>query len=186
MAQDTDVKENPIDIKSVEIEILQDAKDFLRFYISYYLTFNNFFVFFLSFAIFGILTSFLLKKEIAGFQFLEILVAACVYVFLFLLILIYVSLENAKKKGVGRYKYIFTDEGVTIIAESFESNLDWTNFVSARETSNYFFLYPKSGQTNFIPKKFFSNYEQLTDFKDLVSAKLDGKAQFKKSNLGLK
>ena len=60
--------------------------------------------------------------------------------------------------------------------------------LSVKETATYFILPMNGGERHFIPKRFFSDDEQMAVFRNLLRAKLGEKVALKKSkeNLGLK
>lgn len=100
----------------------------------------------------------------------------------------YFSVQNAKKLSLGKCKYIFSDEKVEITTKYFATRIDWTYFHLAKETSNYFVLFMKDGNKNLIPKRSFENYEQISNFKNLLRAKLGTEVYLEKpkERLGLK
>ena len=100
----------------------------------------------------------------------------------------YFSVQNSKSISLGKCKYIFSDEKVKITTKYFATYIDWTYFQLAKETSNYFVLFMKDGHRNLIPKRAFENYEQISNFKNLLREKLGDEAYLKKTKekLGLK
>jgi hypothetical protein len=175
-------------VKSIEIDVLYLTKDYWLIYLKYYLGFNSIFNYFLGFAIFGLLISFLFLGSINFLQLIDLFVAASLFVCLFGIVMSYFAVENAKSLDEGEHKYIFSNEKVEIIAKSFSSQMDWTYFLGVKETGSYFILSMKSGQFNLIPKRYFRDYEQIIDFKNLLQSKLGERSSFKKSTekLGLK
>jgi hypothetical protein len=173
----------------IEIEIKQETKDFWRFYLAYYLSFDRMFFFFLGFAVFGFFSTFLvLGKNIELLQLVDILVSAFLFTCLFGVIMSYFSVEGAKKLSLGKCKYVFSGESVELITKYFSSWIDWSYFQFVKENGDYFVLFMKDGNRTLIPKRFFQDYEQISDFKNLLRSKFGEKAQLRKpkEKLGLK
>ena len=173
----------------IEVEVLFETKDYWRNYLGYFLSFQSVLVYFFTFCIFGLSVSFLfLGKQIELSHLLDVFLTSFLFVLLFGFVMSYFSVSNAKNLSDGKCKYSFSDEKVTISAKSFNTQIDWTYFINAKETKNNFILAMKDGQNNFLPKRFFQDYEQIADFKNLLRSKLGERASLKKSkeNLGLK
>ena len=176
-------------MKEIELDVSLKAKDFWRYYLSYYFSFNSIFYFYLSFTIFGFCVVFLLFGRYFEFRhFVQVGVAAALFLCLYNFVMSHFSVENAKRMSDKNCKYIFSDEKVEIVTKSFKSQTDWSYILSVKETANYFILPMKDGQSHLIPKRFFRDYEQIAGFKNLLRAKFGEKAALKKSkeNLGLK
>jgi hypothetical protein len=109
----------------------------------------------------------------------QVIIAAVLFVFLFNFTMAYFSVENAKKLDSGKCKYIFSDEKAEVITKFFKSQIDWSYFSSVKETANYFFLPMKGGESHLIPKRFFQDYEQIADFRNLLHVKFGEKAYLK-------
>ena len=176
-------------MKRIELDVSLETKDFWRYYLGYYFSFSSVFYFYLSFTIFGFCIAFLLYGKYLEFQhFVQVGMAAALFVCLFNFVMSYFSVENAKRLDSGKCKYIFSDEKTEISTEFFKSQTDWRYISSVKETTNYFVLPMKDGQSHLIPKRFFRDYEQIASFKNLLRVKFGDKAALKKSkeNLGLK
>ena len=175
--------------RKIEIEVLYESKDFWRSYLNYYFSYDTVFIFFLTFAIYGIFVAFLLLGGDAAFlDLIAIVSSALLFVFLFGLVMSYFSVKNAKKLEHEKYGFIFTESNVEINSESFRTQLDWTHIIQVKEIGTYFILSLKSNQRTLLPKRFFSDFEQLEDFKNLLRSKLGEKVYLRKSKekLGLK
>lgn len=173
----------------IEIEVVSDSRDFWRSSFDIYFSANNFFIYFMAFAVYGMFIAFLwLGGDTDIFNFGDIFLSSVVFVVLFGLINSYLSVSMAKRLNFGKYKFTFSNEKVEIITKSFTSFLDWDWFVQIRETKNYFIFFLKSGQRTLMPKRCFSGYEQLAEFKALIGSKLGERVYLRKSkeNLGLK
>lgn len=173
----------------IEIEVLYESKDYWRSYLSYYLSFHNIFVFFLSFAIYGMFIAFLFLRKYVEFPHLvDVALFAFFFAIFFGLVLSYISVGYAKRLDEGKCRFVFSDENVKINTKSGTIQLDWTHFVNVKERGKYFVFSLKNGQTTLLPKRFFRDYEQVAEFKNLLRSKLGEEAYFKKSKekLGLR
>jgi len=176
-------------MKRIELEVTLETKDYWRYYLSLFFSAGNLFYFYLGFTVFGYCVAFLLSDGDLPIQmFLEIAADAALFLVLFNLAMVYFSVANAEKVNNQNCKYIFTEDNVEVVAKFFKSQTNWNYITGVKETANCFFLPMKSGDKHFIPKRFFRDDEQMTDFKNLLREKLGEKALLKKSkeNLGLK
>ena len=175
--------------KKIEIEVLWESKDVWRQHLNLYFSYDSIIVFFLTFAIYGIFLAFLVLNGNANFlNLMDVVWSAFLFVILFGLIMSYFSVKNAKRLEQEKYGFIFSESKVEINGESFRTQFDWTHIIQIKETGTYFILSLKSNQRTLLPKRFFSDYEQLDDFKNLLRLKLSEKVYLKKSKekLGLK
>lgn len=175
--------------KKIEIEVLWESKDVWRQHLNLYFSYDSIIVFFLTFAIYGIFLAFLVLNGNANFlNLMDVVWSAFLFVILFGLIMSYFSAKNAKKTKQEKYKFIFSSEKVEINGDSSCTQFNWTHVRQVKENRKYFILFLKSEQRSFLPKRFFRDYEQLEDFKNLLRLKLGEKVYLKKSKetLGLK
>lgn len=93
----------------------------------------------------------------------------------------YLSANNVKNQVA--VKYIVSDENIQTITDEFTSSIKWKHFTNIKETKNYFFLSLKNGQKMILPKRDFSNFEQLQEFKDLLETKIGNEAILIKKNI---
>ena len=70
----------------------------------------------------------------------------------------------------GPLRYSFTDDGIEFAGPTTQSHLDWSFFVSARETSRQFELYPHKGFATVVPKRFLSDHDGLSSLRALLRA----------------
>jgi hypothetical protein len=173
----------------IEVEGLYEAKDFWRSSLNYYFSLSFVFYFFWALVIFGFFITFLFLRGNAGVShFVDVVLSSIVFVILYGLVMSYLSFGKAGELNQGKYKFIISNEKVEISAQSFATSLNWDWFVQIKETKHYFILSSKIGQKTLLPKRFFRDFEQLAEFKNLIRSKLGEKVHLKKSkeNLGLK
>jgi len=104
-------------MKRIELEFSLETKDYWRYYLGYYFSFNTVFYFCLSFNAFGICVAYLLLGgELKIQNFALIGAASALFVCLFNLEMSHFGVKNAKI-GDGKCKYIFSDEKVEVITE---------------------------------------------------------------------
>ena len=176
-------------MERIELNISFETRDYWRFYLSYFFSSGSLFYSYIGYTIFGFCVAFLLLGgELPILGFVLIVVASALFLGLFNLAMVYFSVENVKRLNNRNCKYIFSEDNLEIITNFFRTTINWSYILGARETANYLFLPMKSGEKQFIPKRFFTDDEQLSDFKNLLRAKFGEKAALKKSkeSLGLK
>ena len=165
----------------VEIEVLYEAKDYWRSCFATYFDFGNMFYLFFSLFAFGFfLTIFFLGKQIELPDFVNVILFAFQFTLLYGFVMSYFSVKNARRNNVGECEYIFSDENIKVITKGFRAEMDWSWFRRARETGSYFFLYNRSNQMYFLPKRFF-DAEQIKNFRHLLRSKLSGEADLKET-----
>ncbi len=141
--------------KKIEIEVLYESKDFWRSYLNYYFSYDTIFIFFLTFAIYGIFIAFLLLGGDADLlNLIDIVSSTFLFVVLFGLVMLYFSVKNAKRLEQEKYGFIFSEAKVEINAESFRTQFDWTHIIQVKETGTYLILSLKSNQRTFCRKDF--------------------------------
>jgi hypothetical protein len=64
------------------------------------------------------------------------------------------------------------DEGLRSESESGNTEVKWTSFVKFIEGTNIFLLYRSKDAIGIIPKRVFSNQEQLAEFNRLLASKI--------------
>ncbi len=85
---------------------------------------------------------------------------------------IYLMLKKAvQKQKEEEIHFIFNSNYFRIKKELSDVKKPWTSYKSIVETENYFLVKQNNHQTDFFPKRFFSE-QQLVDFKELIQ-KLD-------------
>ena len=91
--------------------------------------------------------------------------------------------HQAKKNGeiLKPAKFIFSYDGVESKIESklksSQVKIDWKAVEKIQELKDYFLFYPQKNIFHPIPKRFFQNEHQITEFKNLVREKLGAKAK---------
>jgi hypothetical protein len=75
--------------------------------------------------------------------------------------------------------YSFSEAGITAASPSSNSYTDWDNIRSAVETKNDFLLFISRNQTCVIPKRSFTDKEQIGSFKTLLKSRLPTKANLR-------
>jgi hypothetical protein len=68
----------------------------------------------------------------------------------------------------GKRIYIFSDDGIRFESELGTTTVKWEAYGQVRETRNYFLLFATPGFANILPKRYFSNKDQINDFRSLV------------------
>jgi hypothetical protein len=97
--------------EKIELDVLFRARDYWRYYVGYYFSFSGIFFLYLSFTIFGFCVAFLvLGEDLKTSHFVQISLAAVLFICLFNFLMSYLSVENAKKVDNENCKYIFSDE----------------------------------------------------------------------------
>ncbi len=175
-------------IRKIELEVSFEHLDLWRFYIYSYFTFGISFYLFFCLMLFGIALLFLfLGNSFAVTHLIGLFILTFLFTVFFIFLLIYVTAENAVEIN-NNAKYIISNEHIEVIGENFSSEIKWSYFNKIKEKKNHFFLHAKDGDQIMIPKRAFSNQEELLEFKELLLLNFGDEAYLKKSRglLGLK
>ncbi|MFL6209587.1 MAG: YcxB family protein [Pyrinomonadaceae bacterium] len=78
--------------------------------------------------------------------------------------------------------YSFSDNSIDISAPSSSSHIDWSNIYKVHETKHNFLLFIARNQMLVIPRRFFLNNEQISQFKELLRLKLPSKLKLKRTS----
>jgi YcxB-like protein len=73
--------------------------------------------------------------------------------------------------------YAFTQAGIEITSFARNASLQWQLYVRARETEEYFLLYPTPGSAVVIPKRCFLSDQDVRDLRDLLRASISGSVE---------
>ena len=65
--------------------------------------------------------------------------------------------------------YVFTDEKIKQIGESFNSEMDWSKIYKIIELKGWILIYQNRQTANLIPKEFFG--DNISEFRELVKKK---------------
>ncbi len=171
----------------IELEVNLEHLDFWRYYIYSYFNFNTVLFICFNFALFGFALLVFLGNSFTGSRIIGLLISSFLFSILSILFSIYMSAEIAVDFET-TFKYKFSDKKIEIIGKDSFSEFKWSCFTTVKEKKNHFFLSLKDGQITMIPKKDFTNKEDILEFRELLRTKLEDKALLKKSvgKLGLK
>ena len=175
--------------ETIELSVDLKHREVWLFYFGYYFNFSFLLSLFIYLSIFGlILLLVFLGNNFEFVKFIQLFAITVLFSFLLIFVLIYSSVIKAETTNTKAAKHIFSNQEVKIIADNFTTQINWSYFIRAKETKSYFFLNMNDGQKIMIPKRDFTDYEQLSEFKSLLSTKLGNEVYLKKSNrnLGLK
>lgn len=173
----------------IEIEGLFESRDYWRISLAYYCNYGTIFISSCGFVLYGLfITVLFLKGNFLIWHVADVVLTSGLFAIIFGFLLSYSSVKAAKGLKEGKYKFIFSNEELEMVGQLFTSHLSWKWFVKIRETKNYFIFVAINDQKTLLPKRFFRDYEQLSEFKNLIRSKLGEKAYLKKSKerLGLK
>ncbi len=88
--------------------------------------------------------------------------------------------QMASNKSLSEpHHYTFSEGGIDVTALSSSGHTSWSNFYEAHETKHNFLLFLSKNLMYVIPKRCFRNGGQIASFKELLKAKLGGKAKLK-------
>lgn len=74
----------------------------------------------------------------------------------------------ADRRNVQPAMYLFDANGIRIESSVGTSDLNWSAFVSSRETNDSFLLYVTKAQARIIPKRCFADDAEMQRFRDLI------------------
>lgn len=173
----------------IEINVNLENRDYLYLCFKNYFNFATLFYLFFYLFIFGMTLFFIFWGDNFFFsKFIQLLGLAVLFSLIFAFLLVYLAVNSVSRLLNVNTKYIFSDEKVEIQATAFSSQIKWNYFTGVKEKSNYFLFSMKDQRRIIIPKRDFTNLEQLQEFKALLRTKFGNEAYLKKSkeNLGLK
>jgi len=130
----------------------------------------------------GVLLSLLSKKNnIPLASFVPMLIPIGIFSFV-ILSFIWVVTKQAKQLGekIEQTKYIFNEQGVQTESASAFVKTSWSNFLKIVESKTDFLLYTQKNIAIPIPKRFFTNENQITEFRNLIEEKLGKQAKLRK------
>jgi len=78
-----------------------------------------------------------------------------------------------------RIHYIFDETGIATIAASSSGRTAWTNIYKAHETKTNFLLFISKNMMYTIPKRCFTDVDQINAFKLLLKSQLTSRAKLK-------
>lgn len=174
--------------EKIELEVKLESLDFQRFYIYNYLNFNTGFYIFFGLVLFGMTLLFLALGNTFEFAHLiSLFVLSFAFTLIFIFFLIYAAAKNAVRDNKWA-KILISSENITVIAENYTSEIKWAYFTQIVEEKNHFFLTMKDGHPMMIPKRNFTNKEDILIFRELLRTEFEDKASLQKSDrkLGLK
>jgi hypothetical protein len=80
----------------------------------------------------------------------------------------------------GDLRYTFDASGVNAVTPASQSHMNWSGFHRAVELKDFFLLYMSSRVFHIVPKRVFSNPDQLDAFRSLLLSTLGAKTRLRK------
>lgn len=82
-------------------------------------------------------------------------------------------------KVIEKATYTFSEQCIVAVTDSSFSQVNWNRLSKIRETEKDFVFYPQENVFFVIPKRFFQNEKQISNFRKLVNEKLGDKAKLR-------
>ncbi len=76
-------------------------------------------------------------------------------------------------------KVVFTEDGMSSAGEFSSAEMDWDDFYRIYETNQDFIFFPGKKIFYTIPKRFFQNANEISEFKKLLREKINVRARLK-------
>jgi hypothetical protein len=83
-----------------------------------------------------------------------------------------------QQKGLSHAnRYTFSETGIEMQADKASGQMDWSYIFQAFETKRFFFLYLSKGMRHMIPKKFFTDANDVARLRTLIRTYVKGKVR---------
>ncbi len=173
--------------KEIQIEVLIDFGEYLK--LAYINLFKKLWFFWIILFLVVGFTLFNAKNQNLNAILISLVPIFCIIIFL--IASVYWSASRNMKNSPAlsqKVRYKFSEFGVEVVGDSFESRMKWEMIIKAVEKANLILLYGTKQSAFMLPLRCFKNEQQIQAFKELISKNLGDRAYLKKSKskLGLK
>ena len=76
---------------------------------------------------------------------------------------------NSNKNIQESITYIFTDDKIRMVGETFDEDVVWSSIYKVKENKDWFLIYQSAQVMNMVPKKFFPK-EQISELRNMIKA----------------
>lgn len=76
---------------------------------------------------------------------------------------------NSNKNIQESITYIFTDNKIRMVGETFDEDVPWSSVYKIKENKDWFLIYQSAKVMNMVPKKFFTK-EQISELRNMIKA----------------
>lgn len=76
---------------------------------------------------------------------------------------------NSNKNIQESITYIFTDNKIRMVGETFDEDVAWSSIYKVKENKDWFLMYQSAKVMNMVPKKFFTK-DQVSELRNIIKA----------------
>lgn len=76
---------------------------------------------------------------------------------------------NSNKNIQESITYIFTDNKIRMVGETFDEDIAWSSIYKVKENKDWFLMYQSAKVMNMVPKKFFTK-DQVSELRNIIKA----------------
>lgn len=76
---------------------------------------------------------------------------------------------NSNKNIQESITYIFTDDKIRMVGETFDEDVTWSSVYKVKENKDWFLMYQSAKVMNMVPKKFFTK-GQVSELRNMIKA----------------
>lgn len=76
---------------------------------------------------------------------------------------------NSNKNIQESITYIFTDDKIRMVGETFDEDVTWSSVYKIKENKDWFLIYQSAKVMNMVPKKFFTK-DQVSELRNMIKA----------------
>ena len=125
--------------------------------------------------LFILLVFFIIKESVDGSTEKDLLQSVPLWfaiLILFIAIRSFFSVRfafNSNKNIQESITYIFTDNKIRMVGETFDEDVPWSSVYKIKENKDWFLIYQSAKVMNMVPKKFFTK-EQISELRNMIKA----------------
>lgn len=125
--------------------------------------------------LFILLVFFIIKESVDGSTEKDLLQSVPLWftiLILFIAIRSFFSVRfafNSNKNIQESITYIFTDNKIRMVGETFDEDVTWSSVYKIKENKDWFLIYQSAKVMNMVPKKFFTK-EQISELRNMIKA----------------
>jgi len=123
--------------------------------------------------LFILLVFFIIKESVDGSTEKDLLQSVPLWfaiLILFIAIRSFFSVRfafNSNKNIQESITYIFTDNKIRMVGETFDEDVPWSSVYKIKENKDWFLIYQSAKVMNMVPKKFFTK-EQISELRNMI------------------
>jgi hypothetical protein len=169
----------------IKIDIQYTSKDIFLNYFKYYFDASTIFYSFLGFYVFAN-TLVILFYDFEFINLFKLFIFNIIFTLSWLFILLCISLKNSTSRQ-NTFEFVFSEDSLEYFNEHYKSKINWTYFVSAKESFGFIDLVMHHQQKISIPIRNIDPI-QLVEIRKLIKSQLGERARLKESSnkLGLR